>query len=153
MWISRNYFSKIYGFISAKFREIQNNLVQISCFAKFWKCCFAATLGSPVCQEWGHCLEGLSTLGVTGHVCHSQWGDWSVGFRGGLAAAAGGAWSATATQWAARWHGRAPGDARRSYCPQDVLTPCRQLLHPWMEPNGCILCIIKKQYSHVTVQN
>ena len=26
------------------FREIQNNFVQISCWAKFWKCCFAATL-------------------------------------------------------------------------------------------------------------
>ena len=28
----------------AKFREIQNNFVQMSCFAKFEKCCFAATL-------------------------------------------------------------------------------------------------------------
>ena len=26
------------------FREIQINFVNISCFAKFWKCCFAATL-------------------------------------------------------------------------------------------------------------
>ena len=28
----------------AKFRKIQNNIVKISCFAKFLKCCSAATL-------------------------------------------------------------------------------------------------------------
>ena len=35
MVISRNYFAKIYEFIIAKFREIQNNFVKISGFAKF----------------------------------------------------------------------------------------------------------------------
>ena len=37
-------FAKVNDFIFAKFREIQTNVVKISCFAKFLKCCFAATL-------------------------------------------------------------------------------------------------------------
>ena len=37
--------AKIHHFIVAKFREIQNNFVKVSCFSKFWKLCFAATLG------------------------------------------------------------------------------------------------------------
>ena len=40
----RKNFAKINDFIFAKFREIQNNLVKILCFANFLKCCFAATL-------------------------------------------------------------------------------------------------------------
>ena len=35
---------KIKDFILAKFHEIQNNFVNILCFAKFLKCCFTATL-------------------------------------------------------------------------------------------------------------
>ena len=38
------YFAKINNFIFAKFREIQNNFVKISWFAKFLKWCLAATL-------------------------------------------------------------------------------------------------------------
>ena len=37
-------FAKINDFIFPKFREIQNIFVKISCFAKFLKWCFAATL-------------------------------------------------------------------------------------------------------------
>ena len=45
--------------IFLQFCKIQNNFVKISCFAKFWQCCFAATLcrsgvrggGRPV-QPW-----------------------------------------------------------------------------------------------------
>ena len=37
-------FIKIFDFIFAKFSEIKNNFVKISCFAKFFKCSFAATL-------------------------------------------------------------------------------------------------------------
>ena len=46
MGISRNYLAKIYEFIFAKFCKIQNNFVKILCFAfaKFYKCCFAATI-------------------------------------------------------------------------------------------------------------
>ena len=34
-----------------KFRKAQNNFVKISCFAKFWNCCFAATLPTTSCKR------------------------------------------------------------------------------------------------------
>ena len=37
-------FREIYDFIFAKFRKSQINFVKISCFARFLKCCFTATL-------------------------------------------------------------------------------------------------------------
>ena len=40
----RENFAKINDFIFAIFREIQNNVVKISWFAKLLKCCFASTL-------------------------------------------------------------------------------------------------------------
>ena len=43
-WEFQENFAKIIYFIFVKFREIQNNFVEISCFAKFLKCCFVATL-------------------------------------------------------------------------------------------------------------
>ena len=54
--------------------------------------------GGPVHQGWCCCLEGPSALGVAGHACHPQGGDWSVGGGGGLAAAAGGTRLATTAQ-------------------------------------------------------
>ena len=48
------------------FREIQINFVNISCFAKFWKCCFAATLS-------------LSNIQIPGSFNWSAlWGCYSV---------------------------------------------------------------------------
>ena len=42
-WEFQENFAKIIDFIFVNFRKIQNNFVEISCFAKFLKCCLAAS--------------------------------------------------------------------------------------------------------------
>ena len=45
--------------IFAKFREIKNNFVNILCFAKFKKCCFAATLHVGCFVVWFDCRKQI----------------------------------------------------------------------------------------------
>ena len=44
MWNFRKIFNFLFCEIFLEFHKIQNNFVKILCFAKFWQCCFAATL-------------------------------------------------------------------------------------------------------------
>ena len=55
-------FREIYDFIFAKFRKSQINFVKISCFARFLKCCFTATL-CALCNPRDASRDKLSRAG------------------------------------------------------------------------------------------
>ena len=91
--------------------------------------------GSPVHPRGGRCLKESPAQGLAGHAGCSQGGVRYVGHRGSPTAAAGGAWSATVTQWAASWRGETSGTAGGHTAHRALLRPGGDFITPrWDGP-------------------
>ena len=108
--------------------------------------------GSPVHPRGGRCLKESPAQGLAGHAGCSQGGVRYVGHRGSPTAAAGGAWSATVTQWAASWRGETSGTAGGHTAHRALLRPGGDFITPrWdgpgLQARGGAAKLMSEKYS------